>query len=84
VLLDGEVDELHGFSEELFTLSRVNSSISWQQSRIQWLREGDANSKKKHGMLSSRRRRNAIPFILVNGVLVKGVDNAWHVVYHHF
>jgi len=27
VLLDGEIDELHDFSEELFSLSRVNASI---------------------------------------------------------
>lgn len=37
VLLDEEVEELHGYTEELFSLSRINSSISWQQSRMQWL-----------------------------------------------
>lgn len=35
-------------------------------------------------MLLSRRRRNAIPFILVNGVLVEGVDNVRQAVYTHF
>jgi len=35
-LCDGEIEELHGFSEELFSLSRMKSSICWQQSRIQW------------------------------------------------
>jgi hypothetical protein len=37
VLEDEEVEELHGYSEELFSLSRINYSICWQQSRMQWL-----------------------------------------------
>lgn len=71
-LLEEEVEDLHGFSEELFSLSRLNSSICWQQSRMQWLRERDANSKFFHCVMSSR---NTIPFFLVNGVLVEGVNN---------
>ena len=47
VLLDGEVEEMHGLTEELFYLSRINNSICWQESRALWLQEGDANSKKK-------------------------------------
>jgi len=46
VLLDDEVEELHGLSKDLFSLSRINNSICWQQSRAQWLGEGDANTKK--------------------------------------
>jgi len=84
VLLDGEIDELHDFSEELFSLSRVNASICWQQSRMQWLREGDANSKFLHGIMSCRRRRNAIPFFLVDGMLVEGVENVRAAVLTHF
>jgi len=84
VLPDDEVEDLHGFTEELFSLSRMNSSICWQQSRLQWLREGDANSKFLHGIMSSRRRRNALPLFLVNGMLVEGVDNVRSVVFTHF
>jgi len=80
-LSDGEIQELHGLSENLFSLSRINSSICWQQSRVQWFKEGDANSKFFHRVMSGRRSRNAIPCFLVNGALVKGVEN---VVFNHF
>ena len=83
-LHEEEVEDLHSFTEELSTLSRMKSSICWQQSRLQWLHEGDANSKFFHGIMSSRRRRNAIPFFLVNGVLVEGVDNVRSAVFSHF
>ena len=84
VLLDDEIQELHGLSEELFSLSRANSSICWQQSRVQWLKEGDANSKFFHRIMSSKRSRNAIPFFLVNGALVEGVENVHNAVFTHF
>jgi hypothetical protein len=84
VLADEDIEELHGFSEELYSLSRINSSICWQQSRMQWLRDGDANSKFFHGIMSSRHRRNAIQFFMVNGVLVEGVDNVRAAVFEHF
>jgi len=83
-LLEEEIEEMHGLSEELFSLSRINSSICWQQSRLQWLREGDANSKFFHNILSNRSHRNAIPFFLVDGVLVEGVDNVRATVYNNF
>ena len=34
LLLEEEVEELHELSENLFSLSRMNSSIRWQQSRM--------------------------------------------------
>ena len=84
VLSDDEIQELHGLSEDLFSLSRVNSSICWQQSRVQWLKEGDANSKFFHSVMSGKRSRNAIPFILANGTLVEGVENVRNAVFTHF
>ena len=55
-----DCNEVHDVSTNLHSLSRLNTSICWQQSRNQWLREGDANSKYFHSILSSYRRRNAI------------------------
>jgi len=46
VLLDAEVEDLHGLTEELFSLVQMNTSISWQQSRMQWLREEDVKVRK--------------------------------------
>jgi len=84
ILCEEEIEELHDYTKELFSLSHINSSIRWQQSRIQWLREGDANTKFFHGIMSNRRRRNLIPFFLVNGVLVEGVENVRNAVFTHF
>jgi len=52
--------ELHGLSVELHSLSRIHSSICWQQSRVNWLRERDGNSKYFHGTMSSRWHVNNI------------------------
>ena len=71
-------------SDELFSVSRAHSSIFWQQSRALWLREWDANSKKFHGIMSSRRRGNLVSCFLVDKVLIEGVDNVRNAVFSHF
>ena len=80
-LLESELEEYHGLTEDLFSLSRSHASICWQQSRAHWLREGDANSKKIHGIMSSRRRGNVVSCFLVDGVLIEGVDNVRRAVF---
>jgi hypothetical protein len=83
-LTEEEVKDLHGLSFELHSLSRMHSSICWQQSLLNWIREGDANSKFFHGTMSSRRRANNISILDVDGVSVEGVDNVRTAVFNHF
>jgi len=83
-MVEEKVEELHGYTEDLFSLSRINSSICWQQSWMQWLRERDVNSKLFHSIMSSRRHQNAIQCFMVDGVLVEGVDNVCSTVFSRF
>jgi hypothetical protein len=83
-LLEDEIEELRGITHDIHLLSRVSTSISWQQSRMHWLKDGDANSKYFHTIISSRRRRNAIVSLMVNGELVEGVQPIRKVVFDHF
>lgn len=84
LLTDEECAEIHGVSSDILSLSRLNTSICWQQSRVQWLREGDANSKFLHSVLASRRRHNSLCTILVDGVVVEGVHPIREAVFRHF
>ena len=79
-----EIDEMRGLTHDIHSLSRVSTSISWQQSWVLWLKEGDANSKYFHSVLASRRRRNAIVSLSVNGNMVEVVQPIRSVIYTHF
>ncbi|XP_024626870.1 uncharacterized protein [Medicago truncatula] len=63
---------------------RANASISWQHSRTLWLREGDANSKYFHAIMSDIRRRNTLSSILVEGNVVEGVSEVIAAVLSYF
>jgi len=65
-------------------MARVQSSLSWQQAKLHWLKEGDANTKKFHGVMSHRRRRNVIQMVYVKGTQVTGVQNIRSAVFNHF
>ncbi|MCH85139.1 cysteine-rich receptor-like protein kinase [Trifolium medium] len=78
--LPGRIDSL---KSRLSALDN-KGSISWQQSRSLWLKEGDVNSKYFHSVLASRRRGNAISSIQVDGVNVEGVDPIRQAVFSYF
>ena len=84
VLTEEESAEMHGVSSDIHSLSRLNTSICWQQSRVKWLQDGDANSKKFHSVMANRRRRNTLCSILVDGVLVEGVHPIREAVFENF
>lgn len=77
MLVEAELEKLHGLSTELHSLAHINTSICWQQSRLTWLREGYVNSKFFHGIMARRWSTNNITTILVNSVIIEGVDNVW-------
>ena len=81
---EAEVQETRELSVKLHSLSRVQTSMNWQKAMMNWVREGDANSKFFHNMMSSRQRRNSLQLIHVDGVLVKGVQNIRAAVLNHF
>lgn len=83
-LIEDEMKELHDLSANLHSMARINNSINWQKARMQWLQEGDANSKFFHGVMSYRRRRNAINMVNVDGVSVDGVQQIRAAIFAHF
>jgi len=72
VFHEDEIKELHDLSVNLHFMARVQTSMNWQKGRMNWLQEGDANSKFFHNMMSNRQRRNYINLVHVDDVLVVG------------
>ncbi|GAU32654.1 hypothetical protein TSUD_219040 [Trifolium subterraneum] len=54
VLTEAELEEMHGVTSDIHSLTRLHASVCWQQSPSLWLKEGDANSKYFHSVLASR------------------------------
>lgn len=83
-LIEEEVVRMNSLSNNLVSLNHLNSNIRLQQSRLNWLKEGDANTRFLHGILASRRLINSIVKINVNGGDVEGLENFRGVVFNHF
>ncbi|GAU32797.1 hypothetical protein TSUD_152460 [Trifolium subterraneum] len=83
-LLESEREELLFLSSQVFSLSKMSCINQWQKFRLIWLKDEDANSKIFHGMMTSRRRCNALSSVLVDGDVVEGVAGIREAVFHHF
>jgi hypothetical protein len=83
-LSEAEIEDLHGVTADIHSLSRLQASICWQQSRSMWLKEADANSKYFHSVMASRRRQNAISSIQVDDITLEGVSYIRQAVFTHF
>jgi hypothetical protein len=49
--------------------------MNWQKARMNWIKEGDVNSKFFHSMMSKRQHMNSLHLIQVDGAPVEGVQN---------
>ncbi|CAJ2678702.1 unnamed protein product [Trifolium pratense] len=78
-LSESELAEFRGVSLDIHSLSRLNASICWQQSRSRWLKEGDANTKYFHSVLASRRRGNAISSLQVDAMVERNMFTGYSV-----
>ena len=81
---EDELHEIRELSVNLHSMARVQNSVNWQKSRMNWLKEGDANSKFFHGVMSGRKRHNTINMVLVDGAQVEGVNHVQSAVFNHF
>ena len=84
ICFEDELLEIRELLVNLHSLSCVHTSMNWQKARINWIKEGDANSKFFHSMMSNRQCRNSLHMIQVDGALVEGVQNIRTAVLNHF
>jgi hypothetical protein len=84
ILSTDKLLELRSKSFDIHSLSRLNTSICWQQSRLLWSTEGDVNSKYFHSVMAGRRRGNTISSLIVDGGVVEGVNPVREVVFNFF
>lgn len=60
-------------SSELFDLMRAEESLYRQKSKVQWLREGDLNTRFFHSMVKARQKAQS--FIGIEDISGKACNN---------
>lgn len=71
-------------STQLFSLSRMNASILWQNSHFKWLKEGGANTKYFRRCMVNRRKTNEITCIETQNEKLAEVQEVKHEILEHF
>ncbi|XP_058751701.1 uncharacterized protein LOC131624805 [Vicia villosa] len=88
-------DDIEVLDAEKLSLKRDASNRIWlnlkikenmliQKSRLNWLNDGDSNSKFFHRFMKERRRRNHISSIVTNNGMVDSVKEVKEAVEFHF
>jgi hypothetical protein len=83
-LLEYEREEMLFLSSQVFSMSKMVCCNRWQKSSLIWLKEGDANTKFFHSVMTSRKRSNALSSVLVDDVVIEGVSGIRTAVFTHF
>ncbi|CAL5415768.1 unnamed protein product [Camellia sinensis] len=83
-LSESEKNRRREVTGEVWKLSRMLERIWHQKSRVNWILNGDRNTKFFHVMASSRRNRNSINSISIDGVDMKEPETVRLAVLQHF
>lgn len=83
-LQEDEMREFHDLFVHLHSMARVHTSMNWKKARMNLVREGDADSKFFHYIMSRKQRRDSIHLVHVDDVLVEGVQKIRTDVFNHF
>lgn len=89
------IDEVFGLEEEeandrqksiaaLYTELRVRNTLLAQKLRLRWIKDVDANSKLFHSYINSRRKKNEIVRINIEGQWVEEVEDVKKGIFEFF
>lgn len=81
---EGLGEEKSRLCSELWLLLKRKNNLLFQKSRLKWLKDGDANSKYFHNAMNWQRKRNEIQGLLVNQILIEGVEEVKQEIFNHF
>lgn len=84
VLIEEETNLRRICVSKVHTFTSRKCSLLWQQSRMQWLKEGDANSKLFHRCIKKRRKVNEILGLNFDGSFVEEVEPLKSKIKGHF
>ena len=68
----------------LLGIAALQRSLWRQKSRVQWVKDGDANTHFFHLKASARRRKNHIPQLIHDGVPVADEDAKMEIIWNFF